>query len=136
MPTIVEAAVSAGSFRALVRAVQAAGLAEALSEMGPFTVFAPTDEAFAKLPKGTLESLLEEENRETLQSILKYHVVPGKLEAEQVARESSLKTLQGKALTVGKQVGSVEVDGAAVKQADLVVDNGIIHVIDRVLIPR
>ena len=111
---IVDTAVSAGSFKTLVTAVESAGLVEALKGEGPFTVFAPTDAAFDKLPAGTLQSLLKPENRAKLQSILKYHVVPGKVMAADVVKVSSAKTLQGKALKVVVKDGGVKVDGANV----------------------
>ncbi|MDJ0739362.1 MAG: fasciclin domain-containing protein [Gammaproteobacteria bacterium] len=124
-PDIVDTAVSAGSFNTLVEAVKAAGLVETLKSDGPFTVFAPTDEAFAKLPKGTLESLLADPDK--LAQVLKYHVVPGKLDAKAVTSVSQLSTVQGSALSVGD---------IAIAQTDIMTSNGIIHVIDEVLIPQ
>lgn len=133
MPTIVDVAVSAGKFNTLVQAVQAAGLVEALSGEGPFTVFAPTDEAFAQIPADTLQAVLN--NKEQLTTILTYHVVPGKLMAADVVRSSQLQTLQGQSITVSTE-GGVKVDDANVIQTDIEADNGVIHVIDRVIMPR
>lgn len=133
MPTIVDIAVSAGKFNTLVKAVEAAGLVEALSGSGPFTVFAPTDEAFAQIPEDTLQAVLQ--NREQLTAILTYHVVPGKLMAADVVRSNQLQTLQGQSITVTTE-GGVQVDGANVITTDIEADNGVIHVIDRVLMPR
>lgn len=133
MPTIVDVAVFAGKFNTLVQAVQAAGLVEALSGEGPFTVFAPTDEAFAQIPADTLQAVLN--NKEQLTAILTYHVVPGKLMAADVVRSSQLQTLQGQSITVSTE-GGVKVDDASVIQTDIEADNGVIHVIDRVIMPR
>jgi uncharacterized surface protein with fasciclin (FAS1) repeats len=130
--TIVETAIAAGSFETLVTAVKAAGLVDVLSGEGPFTVFAPTDEAFAKLPDGTLEALLAD--KEKLTAILTYHVVPGKVTAKDVMKLKSAKTVQGKELTIDTSNG-VKVDGATVIKADVAASNGVIHVIDTVLIP-
>ncbi len=130
--TIVETAVAAGSFETLVTAVKAAGLVDVLSGEGPFTVFAPTDEAFAKLPAGTLEALLAD--KEKLTAVLTYHVVPGKVMAKDVTQLSSAKTVQGGELTIDTSNG-VMVDNAKVIKADVVASNGVIHVIDTVLIP-
>jgi uncharacterized surface protein with fasciclin (FAS1) repeats len=134
--TIVDVAVAAGSFETLVKAVQAAGLVETLSGEGPFTVFAPTDEAFAKLPAGTLEALLAD--REKLVAVLTYHVVPGKVMAEDVlaARRATPKTVQGESLDVRVVNGGVRVDGATVVTADVEASNGVIHVIDTVVLPE
>ncbi|MDX2223707.1 MAG: fasciclin domain-containing protein [Rhodospirillaceae bacterium] len=133
---IVETAVAAGSFKTLVAAVQAAGLAETLSGPGPFTVFAPTDEAFAKLPAGTVESLLKPENKAKLAGILTYHVVPGKVMAADIAgKTTEAKTVQGQALKINATAG-VMVDNAKVVTADVVADNGVIHVIDTVVMPK
>ncbi|GIV13847.1 MAG: fasciclin domain-containing protein [Armatimonadetes bacterium] len=133
MPTIVDVAVSAGKFNTLVQAVQAAGLVDALNGEGPFTVFAPTDEAFAQIPADTLQAVLN--NKEQLTAILTYHVVPGKLMAADVVRSSQLQTLQGQSITVSTE-GGVKVDDANVIQTDIEADNGVIHVIDRVMMPR
>ena len=133
--TIVDVAVEAGSFETLVQALQAAGLVETLSSEGPFTVFAPTDAAFAKLPAGTLEALLAD--RESLVAVLTYHVVPGKVMAAQVleAGQARPATVQGEMLNVRVQDGSVKVDEATVVQADVEASNGVIHVIDTVVLP-
>lgn len=133
---IVDTAVEAGQFETLVAAVQAAGLVETLKGEGPYTVFAPTDEAFAALPEGTVESLLEEENRDQLQSILTYHVVPGKIMAEDAMAADSATTVQGQDLTITTMDGSVMIDDATVIQADIETSNGVIHVIDSVLMPE
>lgn len=127
---IVDTAMAAGKFKTLVKAVQAAGLVEALKGNGPLTVFAPTDEAFARLPKGTLEDLLKPENRDKLTSILTFHVVPGKI----MLAAQSPETLEGQRLNI-QSSGSFEVNGAKVITADIVASNGVIHVIDTVLIP-
>lgn len=132
---IVETAVGAGSFKTLAAALEAAGLVSALEGEGPFTVFAPTDEAFAKLPKGTIESLLKPENREKLKSILLYHVVPGRVYSEQVAGLSSATTLEGSTVDISAKYG-VKVDNAKVVKTDINATNGVIHVIDSVLLPN
>jgi uncharacterized surface protein with fasciclin (FAS1) repeats len=133
---IVDTAVSAGNFKTLVAAVQAAGLAETLKGAGPFTVFAPTDEAFAKLPAGTVEDLLKPENKEKLAAILTYHVVPGKVMAADVAgKQTMAKSVQGSEITVNGADG-VMVDNAKVTTADIAADNGVIHVIDTVIMPK
>jgi len=132
---IVDTAVAAGSFNTLVKAVQAADLAATLEGPGPFTVFAPTDQAFAKLPPGTLESLLKPENKEKLRAILTYHVVAGELDASQVAKLTSVKTVEGAKLKIAEKNGSVMVDNAKVVKADIQTSNGIIHVIDAVMLP-
>ena len=133
---IVDTAVAAGNFKTLVAAVQAAGLAETLKGEGPFTVFAPTDEAFAKLPAGTVDDLLKPENKDKLVAILTYHVVPGKVMAADVSgKETKAKTVQGSEVTVNGTDG-VMVDGAKVVQADIAADNGVIHVIDAVIMPK
>lgn len=131
-PNIVETAVSAGSFKTLVTAVKAAGLAETLSGKGPFTVFAPTDEAFAKLPEGTVEKLLED--KEQLTAVLTYHVVAGEVPAAEVVKLKKAKTLQGGYVHIDATDG-VRVNDAKVVKADIRTSNGIIHVIDTVLIP-
>ncbi len=133
MPTIVDVAIQAGKFNTLVEAVKAAGLVETLSGEGPFTVFAPTDEAFAKIPADTLQAVLND--REKLTAILTYHVVPGKLMASDVVRSSQLQTVQGQSITVSTE-GGVRVDDANVIQTDIEADNGVIHVIDAVIMPR
>jgi uncharacterized surface protein with fasciclin (FAS1) repeats len=130
---IVDTAVAAGSFTTLVEAVQAAGLVDTLKGDGPFTVFAPTDEAFAKLPEGTLEALLQD--KEKLTAILTYHVVPGKVMAADVAGLSSAPTVQGQSLAIDTSQG-VRVGSANVVQTDIETSNGVIHVIDSVLIPN
>lgn len=131
---IVDTAVSAGSFNTLVKAVQAAGLVETLKGPGPFTVFAPTDEAFAKLPAGTLESLLA--NPEQLKKVLTYHVVAGKVMAADVVKLKEAKTVQGSAARIKVSGGTVTIDNAKVVKTDIVCDNGVIHVIDTVILPR
>jgi uncharacterized surface protein with fasciclin (FAS1) repeats len=128
---IVETAI-AGKFNTLVAAVKAAGLVDTLKGPGPFTVFAPTDEAFAKLPAGTLESLLKPENKTKLQSILTYHVVPGKVMAGDVMKLDSAKTVEGQSIAIQKKNGDVMVDNARVTKTDIVASNGVIHVIDAV----
>jgi uncharacterized surface protein with fasciclin (FAS1) repeats len=133
---IVDTAVGAGSFKTLVAAVQAAGLVDTLKGKGPFTVFAPTDEAFAKLPKGTVESLLKPENKEKLIAILTYHVVPGKVMAKDVVKLTEAKTVQGSAVKIAAKDGKVSVDGANVVKADIETSNGVIHVIDSVILPK
>ena len=132
---IVDTAVSAGSFNTLVAAVQAAGLVATLKGEGPLTVFAPTDEAFAKLPAGTVENLLKPENRDKLTAILTYHVVPGKITADRVVGLSSAKTANGRDLTINTSNGKVMVDNANVIKTDIMTTNGVIHVIDAVVIP-
>ena len=132
---IVDTAVKAGSFTTLVAAVQAAGLADTLKGEGPFTVFAPTDDAFAKLPEGTVEGLLKPENKEKLQGILLYHVVPGKVMAADVVKLSSAKTVNGKDLAIMTSGETVKVNDATVVQTDIATSNGVIHVIDTVLMP-
>jgi len=131
---IVETAVAAGSFKTLVAAVQAAGLVETLKGKGPFTVFAPTDEAFAKLPAGTVEALLKDKAK--LAAILTYHVVAGDVRAAQAMKLTSAKTVNGQSFTVAVKNGSVMVDNAKVVKADIATTNGVIHVIDTVILPR
>jgi uncharacterized surface protein with fasciclin (FAS1) repeats len=131
---IIETATRAGSFTTLAKALEAAGLVETLKGEGPFTVFAPTDEAFAKLPKGTLDALLKDKKK--LTAILTYHVVPGKVGSEQVATLKSAKTVNGKELTIATTGGNVTVGNATVIQADIPATNGVIHVIDSVLLPE
>lgn len=132
---IVETAASAGSFETLLAAAKAAGLADALSGTGPLTVFAPTDEAFAALPAGTVESLLKPENIDTLRAILLYHVVEGDVRAAQVVELDAAGTLNGQRVDIAVNDGTVTVDNARVVSADVLATNGTIHVIDRVLMP-
>jgi uncharacterized surface protein with fasciclin (FAS1) repeats len=133
---IVDVAVGAGTFNTLVAAVGAADLVETLQSEGPFTVFAPTDEAFAALPEGTVENLLKPENKDQLVSILTYHVVPAKVMSTDIAgKKASVLTVEGDRLSVNARNG-VKVDGAKVVAADIVATNGVIHVIDKVLIPN
>ncbi len=133
---IVDTAVSAGSFKTLVAAVKAADLVETLKGDGPFTVFAPTDEAFAKLPEGTLEDLLKPENKEKLVSILTYHVVAGKVTSDKVVNLKEADTVNGKALSIEVIDGKVMVDNANVVGTDVMASNGVIHVIDTVVLPK
>jgi len=132
---IVDTAIEAGSFGTLVKAVQAAGLVETLKGPGPFTLFAPTDEAFAKLPKGTLEDLLKPENKDKLASILTYHVVPGKVMAADVVKLKKAKTVQGSNIYIKVKSKKVMVGKANVVKTDVTASNGVIHVIDTVLMP-
>ena len=132
---IVEIAASAGSFNTLVTAVKAAGLVDTLKGNGPFTVFAPTDEAFAKLPGGTVETLLKPENKDKLTAVLTYHVVPGRVTAGEVVNLSSAKTINGRALRINTKDGKVMVDNARVTATDIMASNGVIHVIDSVVLP-
>ena len=133
---LVQTAVDAGQFKTLVAAVQAAGLGDALSGPGPFTVFAPTDEAFAKLPEGTVEDLIKPENREKLVAILTYHVIPGKVMAGDVAgKKLSVETVQGDDLAVDAMSGGVMINGATVTAADIEASSGVIHVINEVVLP-
>lgn len=132
---IVEIAASAGSFNTLVTAVKAAGLVDTLKGNGPFTVFAPTDEAFAKLPGGTVENLLKPENKDKLTAVLTYHVVPGRVTAGEVVNLSSAKTVNGRALRINTKDGKVMVDNARVTATDIMASNGVIHVIDTVVLP-
>jgi uncharacterized surface protein with fasciclin (FAS1) repeats len=132
---IVDTAVAAGSFKTLVAAVQAGGLVDALKGDGPFTVFAPSDEAFAKLPEGTLQNLLEPKNRDMLVSILKYHVVAGRVPAKQAATLDFAVTLNGQRVGLVFENDKLRIDGATVISADIEASNGIIHVIDTVILP-
>ena len=132
--SIVETAVGAGKFNTLVTAVKAADLVETLSGPGPFTVFAPTDDAFAALPAGTVESLLQ--NKDKLQAILTYHVVPGKVMASDVVNLESAKTANGQMVTIKVKDGVVMVDNAKVVMTDIECTNGVIHVIDAVILPK
>lgn len=131
---IVDTAVAAGSFKTLVAALKTAGLVETLKTAGPFTVFAPTDEAFAKLPAGTVDALLKDP--EKLKGILTYHVVAGKVMAADVVKLKSAKTVQGGSVMIRTKGGKVMVDHANVVKTDIVTDNGVIHVIDTVLMPK
>jgi uncharacterized surface protein with fasciclin (FAS1) repeats len=133
LPDLVDTAVGAGNFKTLAAALQAAGLVETLKGPGPFTVFAPTDEAFAKLPAGTLEALLADRPR--LAAVLTYHVVPGRVVAADVVKMKTAKTVQGGSLRIRTDQG-VTVDGATVVRTDVAAGNGVIHVIDAVLMPR
>ncbi len=133
---IVETAVAAGQFKTLAAALQAAGLVETLKGAGPFTVFAPTDAAFAKLPAGTVESLLKPENKAKLTAILTYHVVPGKVMAADVVKLTDAKTVQGGSVKVMAMGGKVMIDNANVATTDISASNGVIHVIDTVLMPK
>jgi uncharacterized surface protein with fasciclin (FAS1) repeats len=133
---IVDTAVAAGSFKTLVKALQAADLVQTLKGAGPFTVFAPTDEAFAKLPAGTLDSLLKPENKAKLQRILKAHVVGGKVMAADVVKVTSAKAVSGDTLTIASRDGGVTVDGVKVVKTDIAATNGVIHVIDSVIVPK
>ena len=133
---IVDTAISAGSFKTLVAAVQAAGLVDTLKGPGPFTVFAPTDEAFAKLPPGTVENLLKPENKTKLAAILTYHVVSGNVTAGQVVKMNTAATVNGKSLRITVKNGSVMVDNANVIKTDIATSNGVIHVIDSVVLPK
>jgi uncharacterized surface protein with fasciclin (FAS1) repeats len=135
---IVDTAVKAGSFKTLVAAVKAAGLVDTLKGKGPFTVFAPTDDAFAKLPKGTVETLLKPENKKQLASILTYHVAPGRYDAARITaaktKQFGLKSAQGANIAVDLRKG-VKVSGATVVKTDVAASNGVIHVIDTVIMP-
>jgi uncharacterized surface protein with fasciclin (FAS1) repeats len=133
MANIVETAIAAGSFKTLVTAVKAAGLVETLSGKGPFTVFAPTDDAFAKLPAGTVEGLLKDIPK--LKSVLTYHVVAGKVTAADVMKLATAKTVQGQNVSIDTKAG-VKIEGANVVKADVMADNGVIHVIDKVILPK
>lgn len=135
MADIVATAVGAGSFTTLVAAVKAAGLVETLQGPGPFTVFAPTDDAFAKLPAGTVDTLLKPENKDKLVAVLTYHVVPGEVLAADVVGLTEAPTVNGQKITVNTAEG-VKVDGANVIKTDIRCDNGVIHVIDGVILPR
>lgn len=132
---IVDTAVAAGSFQTLVAAVQAADLVATLKGDGPFTVFAPTDAAFAALPAGTVENLLLPENRDQLVAVLTYHVVPGKVMAADVVKLSEAATVNGASVAISATYGTVKVGRATVVQADVGASNGVIHVIDQVLLP-
>lgn len=133
---IVDTAVEAGSFGTLATALEAAGLIDTLKGDGPFTVFAPTDEAFAKLPEGTVEDLLRPENRDQLTAILTYHVVPGSVMAEQVVGLSEAATVNGQSVEISFDGATVQVDDANVVATDIMASNGVIHIIDSVILPE
>lgn len=133
---IVDTAVAAGSFKTLAAALQKAGLVDTLKGKGPFTVFAPTDDAFAKLPAGKVDDLLKPENKEKLKAILLYHVVSGKVTSKQVVTMNSAKTVNGETVKIEVKDGKVIINNATVVKADVEASNGVIHVIDTVLLPR
>lgn len=133
---IVDVATTNGSFTTLVAAVKAAGLVDTLKGDGPFTVFAPTDEAFAKLPAGTIEKLLKNENKDKLAAILTYHVVAGKVMASDVVKLASADTIQGEPVNISTSNGAVMINNATVVTPDIKASNGVIHVIDTVLLPK
>jgi uncharacterized surface protein with fasciclin (FAS1) repeats len=133
---IVDTAVAAGSFKTLATALKAAGLIDTLKGKGPFTVFAPTDEAFAKLPAGTVEDLLKPENKQKLTQILTYHVVAGKVMAADVVKLKNAKTVNGQSVQIKVDGGTVMVDNAKVVKTDIGTSNGVIHVIDSVILPK
>lgn len=132
---VVDTAIAAGQFETLAAALEAAGLVATLKGTGPFTVFAPTDEAFAKLPAGTVESLLKPENKQKLTAILTYHVVAGKVMAADVAGLDQAKSVNGKMIDIEVEGSTVKVNDAAVTAADIAASNGVIHVIDEVIMP-
>lgn len=132
---IVDTAVAAGSFTTLVAAVQAAGLVDTLKGEGPFTVFAPTDAAFAALPAGTVENLLKPENKDQLVAVLTYHVIPGKVMSTDLSEGLKAATVQGGEVTITLD-GGAKVDGAVISTADIEASNGVIHVIDSVILPK
>jgi uncharacterized surface protein with fasciclin (FAS1) repeats len=132
---IVDTAMAAGSFNTLAKALQAADLVDTLRGQGPFTVFAPTDEAFAKLPAATLNDLLKAENKQKLQRILTYHVVPGRVSAADVVKLRTVKAVSGDTIDIKANAGSVMVDSARVVTTDVQASNGVIHVIDSVILP-
>lgn len=134
-PDIVDVAVSAGQFNTLAAALGAAGLVDTLKGEGPFTVFAPTDAAFAKLPEGTVETLLKPENKDKLIAILTYHVVPGKVSATDVVKLQSATTVNGSDVSIAVVEGNVRIDDATVVKTDINASNGVIHVIDSVILP-
>jgi uncharacterized surface protein with fasciclin (FAS1) repeats len=133
---IVDTAVAAGSFKTLAKALQAADLVDTLKGKGPFTVFAPTDEAFAKLPAATLADLLKPENKQKLQRILTYHVVPGKVMSSEVVKMNSAKAVSGDTIDIAAKGGAVTVENARVVKTDIAASNGVIHVIDTVILPE
>jgi uncharacterized surface protein with fasciclin (FAS1) repeats len=132
---VVDTAVAAGSFKTLAKALQAADLVDTLKGKGPFTVFAPTDAAFAKLPQGTIEELLKPANKEKLRRILTYHVVAGRVMAADVVKLTSAKAVSGDTIDIKAGTGSVMVDDATVIKTDISASNGVIHVIDSVILP-
>jgi uncharacterized surface protein with fasciclin (FAS1) repeats len=132
---VVDTAIAAGQFETLAAALEAAGLVATLKGTGPFTVFAPTDEAFAKLPAGTVENLLKPENKQKLTAILTYHVVAGKVMAADVAGLDQAKSVNGKMIDIEVEGSTVKVNDAAVTAADIAASNGVIHVIDEVIMP-
>jgi uncharacterized surface protein with fasciclin (FAS1) repeats len=136
MQDIIDTAVANGSFKTLAAALGAAGLVETLKGPGPFTVFAPSDAAFAKLPAGTVDNLVKPENKAKLASILTYHVVAGKVHAAEVMKMTSAKTVQGQSAIIEVKEGKVHVDNATVTAADIACSNGVIHVIDSVILPK
>ncbi|MBL8765032.1 MAG: fasciclin domain-containing protein [Phycisphaerae bacterium] len=133
---VIAVAEKAGNFKTLIAAIKAAGLTETLKGKGPFTIFAPTDEAFGKLPKGTLDDLLKPENKEKLGNILKYHVVSGKVGAADVMKMKGAKTLEGSEAAITVKDKDVMVDAAKVTKTDIAASNGVIHVIDAVIMPK
>ena len=133
---IVETAVAAGNFKTLAAALEAAGLIETLQGEGPFTVFAPTDAAFAKLPAGTVDNLLKPESRDMLTAILTYHVVPGAVMAAQVVGLTEAATVNGQSVDISVDGATVKVDSATVTATDIIASNGVIHVIDTVILPE
>ena len=133
---IVATAEGAGQFKTLLAAVKAADLESTLKGPGPFTVFAPTDDAFAKLPAGTVEGLLEPKNKEKLKAVLTYHVVSGNVPSSEAVKLTSAKTVNGKELRLAAKGGGLEVNGAKVVKADIMASNGVIHVIDKVVLPE
>ena len=135
-PTIAEVAAGNDDFTTLVAALQAAGLVDVLAGEGPYTVFAPTNEAFAALPPGTVENLLKPENKDQLIAVLTYHVVPGAVYAEDVTKLDSATTVQGDTVEIAANMGKVKVDNANVVATDIVASNGVIHVIDTVILPK
>ena len=132
---IVDTAAANGSFKTLAAALTAAGLVETLKGAGPFTVFAPTDAAFAKLPAGTVETLLKPENKERLRRVLTYHVVPGKVGSTDVTKMKSAKAVSGDTISITAKGGKVMINNATVVTADVGASNGVIHVIDTVILP-
>jgi uncharacterized surface protein with fasciclin (FAS1) repeats len=132
---VVETVVAAGQFKTLAHALEAAGLTEVLTQSGPFTVFAPTDKPFAKLPPETLQSLLKPENKDQLRAILTYQVVPGKLMGADVAKLNQIKTVNGKTARVRADDGDISINEASITNADVTSSNGVIHVIDALILP-
>lgn len=134
--TIVDLATSAGNFKTLVKAIKGADLVDTLKGSGPFTVFAPSDDAFNRLPEDTRESIMKPENKERLQSILKHHVVQGRKMAKDVGASSKMKMMDGSSLPVSKKRNKVQIGDATIQKTDLEAENGVVHVIDRVLMPK